>query len=1349
MARDDIAERHKIWLGMVQPVGLVVSPPALAAKQAVLSDNVIEPQQVLAARVAHHESGARFEGTFAQFAAEVLNWPPEAIHNDAATLQQHELALPVYDTTLLPDYAVHDVMGEKSLLMLVRELPPEANLDAKDENAAWHASHHDKFERLLRDAEVSTGLIFNGRELRLIYAPRGETSGHITFNVSAMVEVAGRPILGALLLLLGAHRVFDAPDGQRLPDLLNESRKYQVTVSTLLAEQVLDALWDMLRGFQAADEIAQHKLIGPEAGIKPEEVYGGLLATLLRLVFLLYAEDQGLMPNDPVYQQNYAVSGLFIRLRDDAAKHPDTMDQRFGAWGWLLSLFRLVHDGTRYTGFSLPARYGKLFDPEAHPFLEGRAKAQPLQAGQTLNIPRVSDGCIFRVLSSLLLLKGERLSYRSLDVEQIGSVYEAVMGFEVERAKGRSIGVRKPKKGVSVDVVFDVDALLTVPAKDRAKRFAELTDSDLPEAGEKALKAATTADEVAAAVGKRKSRRTPELLPPGALYLQPGEERRRTGSHYTPRNLTEPIVRKTLEPILKRTGDRPTPQQILDLKVCDPAMGSGAFLVEACRQLAEQLVRSWEVHNATPKDMLGEEPRMHARRLVAQRCLYGVDKNPFAVDLAKLSLWLVTLAKNQPFTFLDHALRAGDSLVGLSRQQIARFHWDPKAQREIGQKELEQRIETAAKYRTEILDGGDYMPPLLKAQKLALAEQALEQIRVPGDLLVAAFFNGEKPKEREALRDEYLKLHNTIELRKDAAAVKEQLAAAAKRKQVIANLRQDEWPITPFHWEVEFPEVFNAENPGFDAMVGNPPFLGGSQLSDEFGGSKYQDWLKERNEGAFGNADLSAYFFRRAYALVCKRGAFGLLATKSISEGGTRTTGLQSILASGAAIYNAVRFLKWPGDAAVLVAVVHIAAEQAQCIEPRKLDGKPVDSINSRLHAGAELPDPVPLAANKLNGFFGTKLGSDGFILSASEHAALAQNPHNLACLLPYLGGEEVNHSPTQSHERYSIYFGSEPLAHAQQFPELLEIVRTRVKPARDRALNHGPGAHGKKYWWQFTLRADPLYENIQNLPRCLVTAITTKHLAFSFQPIRQVFSHSLVAFAFDGFGPFACLQCRLHTIWSELLSSYLGGTLRYSVSDAFHTYPFPPAFLTDTALEIAGRDCYEFRANLMVRNDEGLTKTYNRFHDPAESSPDIHKLRELHAAMDRAVLDAYGWQNIQPVCGFGLDYLELDDDSDTKPSAEAQKIIDQGNLWFPTAAEALQFAAGLNLSGKKRLPWRYRWPEETRDEVLAKLLELNAQRAKEEQQTGAAAQAKEKKAAGKPRKGTPDGGQDRANMFS
>ena len=207
---------------------------------------------------------------------------------------------------------------------------------------------------------------------------------------------------------------------------------------------------------------------------------------------------------------------------------------------------------------------------------------------------------------------------------------------------------------------------------DRAKLLKEWANCELAANAAKGVKEAQTIDALIAAIGQRVSGRTKQLLPVGSLYLQPTEERRRSGSHYTPRKLTQPIVENTLRPILAGLGDTPTAAQILELKVCDLAMGSGAFLVEACRQLAEQVVAAWNRgESVVLSGEKGEdEPLLMARRLVAQQCLYGVDKNPFAVNLAKLSLWLVTLSRDLPFTFLDHALKCGDSLVGRFRREI-------------------------------------------------------------------------------------------------------------------------------------------------------------------------------------------------------------------------------------------------------------------------------------------------------------------------------------------------------------------------------------------------------------------------------------------------------------------------------------------------------------------------------------------------------------------------------------------------------------------------------------------------------------------------------------------------------
>jgi hypothetical protein len=149
-------------------------------------------------------------------------------------------------------------------------------------------------------------------------------------------------------------------------------------------------------------------------------------------------------------------------------------------------------------------------------------------------------------------------------------------------------------------------------------------------------------------------------------------------------------------------------------------------------------------------------------------------------------------------------------------------------------------------------------------------------------------------------------------------------------------------------------------------------------------------------------------------------------------------------------------------------------------------------------------------------------------------------------------------------------------------------------------------------------------------------------------------------------------------------MGSSLKDDLLYTPSDCFETFPFPRHPDADKALERAGADYYDFRAGLMIRNNEGLTKTYNRFHDPDERDPEIVKLRDLHAAMDRAVLDAYGWTDIHTTCEFILDYDNDEDETDGQPS-------------------------------KKKKPWRYRWPDGIRDEVLGRLLELNSERAQVE----------------------------------
>jgi hypothetical protein len=1174
---------HKTWLGLLQPVGLVVSPPALVRAQAVPSRNVVELQQTLLAVVRHdpdagNGNGEPFIAGFPRFAEQVLGWQPEDLAGAAGGPELDdslEVVLPDYGETLRPTYAVLDTMGDGRVLMLVKEVPVGTPLDQaidQGKSRGWQASPEARLERLLRELEVPAGLLCNGQQLRLVYAPRGESAGHLTFPVAAMCEVGGRPILAALEMLLGEHRVFSAPDGQRLLDILAHSRRYQAEVSNALSQQVLGALWELLRGFQAADEAAGHRLIDGLAREQPEQIYGGLLTVLLRLVFLLYAEDSGLMPDDEVYTSYYSVTGLYERLRIDAGRYPDTMDQRFGAWAALLSLFRMVFDGGGFGcdangkdaegdgGFHLPTRHGQLFNPDEYPFLEGRPPGASRMKEERLEVPRVSDGCLYRVLDALLILDvdgdgiGDRLSYRALDVEQIGSVYEAMMGFEIMRAFGRALALR-PK-----DIVISVDELLELDGGKRQKWLKDQAECELTGKATTALKQAATPDDVVAALGRKVSPRTPRLVPPGGLFLQPGEERRRSGSHYTPRELTEPIVRTTLRPVLEALGERPAPEQILELKVCDPAMGSGAFLVEACRQLAERLVTAWEVHDAMPELPPDEEALLHARRLVAQRCLYGVDKNPFAVNLAKLSLWLVTLARDHAFTFLDHALKCGDSLVGLTKAQIGAFDWKPQKD-EPGPlfDGISQEVDEAAGWRDKLqsLDEGDYIH---KKEAWWEAESALHDARLVGDLCIAAFFGAEKTKAREELRRKY---RNMVDEWKAGER------DVGELRGIVEELREGEKPVPPFHWEIEFPEVFGRETPGFDAMVGNPPFMGGSKLSSTLN-RYYPEYFKVTVSESKGKSDLVAYFLRRSFDLLRMRGTFSLVTTNTISEGDTRYTGLQWIRNHEGWIYEARKRVGWPGQAAVIVSVVSVIKDSRPAFT--RLDGKIVPVISAFLFTNSIDENPKTLSSNREIAFSGSNINGAGFVLSNEEFNRLIREDETCGkWIRPYIGGEEINQVPDLQPVRYVIDFCDQPFSVVSIHSGLRSHLENKVYHARQRSKEK----RLREKWWLHSRPARRLVEKSSCLPRLLASPRLSNHFGLVFLNRDMVFTDMLTLFCFDSYSAFTMLQSRMHEVWSRLLGSSFKDDLRYVPESCFETFPFPKNWQSNPTLEAAGKTYY------------------------------------------------------------------------------------------------------------------------------------------------------------------------------
>jgi hypothetical protein len=302
----------------------------------------------------------------------------------------------------------------------------------------------------------------------------------------------------------------------------------------------------------------------------------------------------------------------------------------------------------------------------------------------------------------------------------------------------------------------------------------------------------------------------------------------------------------------------------------------------------------------------------------------------------------------------------------------------------------------------------------------------------------------------------------------------------------------------------------------------------------------------------------------------------------------------------------------------------------------------------------------------------------------------IARNPRNKEIIRPFIGGEEINSDPAQRFHRYVIDFGDMSEADARKWPELMSIVEQKVLPER----RDKSGGYSQR-WWQFGRRNVEGQLAIKGLPRVLVSTQVGPHLSFSFQPTDRIFAHTVNIFADASYAFFSVVQSRVHEVWARFFGSSMKDDLRYTPTDCFETFPFPKDFSGSFSLDEQGREYYEFRTAIMFRCKEGLTKTYNRFHDPEERDSEIERLRALHLLLDRAVVASYGWTDIQPRCEFLLDY-------------EFQETEENGPR-------------------RRKKPWRYRWPDEIRDEVLARLLELNRVRAEGEQITAVAAEANSK----------------------
>lgn len=784
------------------------------------------------------------------------------------------VSMPEHGVTVAPDLAVVNPSNSDEPLLLIHVYEPDTDLDATRRFDGLAITPAERMVALLRATGCPTGVVTNGERWMLVHAPVGAVAGFASWYARLWGQEP--ETLRAFVSLLGVRRFF-GPDEGKLPALYERSLKHQDDVTEALGEQVRRAVEVLVQALDRADQDRNRELL---RDVDPQELYEAGLTVMMRLVFLLAAEERALLLfGDPRYDSFYAISTLRMQLRADSE---EILERRRSAWSRLLAMFRGVYSGIDHPTLRLPALGGSLFDPNRYPFLEGRKKGTSWRSDPAEPLP-IDDRTVLLLLDAIQIFEGRTLSYRALDVEQIGHVYEGLLERTVKRVDDVTLELDSGAKAKSPRVTLgemesarlDGPANVTELLKGRSERSESAIRNALDRAADDRL-SARLLTVCRGDVGLRDRilpyapllRTDPWGYPlvhhKGAFVVVLGADRRESGTHYTPKSLTEKIVAETLTPVAYRgpaEGKAPeewelkNAEELLDLKICDPAMGSGAFLVQACRWLSDRLVEAWSATEATGKQIDSEgrivegdtaagfdplsqdveERAIVARRLVAERCLYGVDKNPLAVELAKLSLWLTTMSKGRPFGFLDHNLRSGDSLLGIHDiRQLTELSMAPKGSKQLRLfgRSIVAAVEKAIELRTRlrsipIRDIGDV------DAMAALDDESRQVLQIPlllSNAVVGIFLT-------EAVETQRTARLQAIEGLADAAIDGKREVVDRLRRGSLADLASDSpefVPIQPFHWPVEFPEAFQGENKGFDAVIGNPPFGEGDLIGENF-----------------------------------------------------------------------------------------------------------------------------------------------------------------------------------------------------------------------------------------------------------------------------------------------------------------------------------------------------------------------------------------------------------------------------------------------------------------------------------------------------------------------------------
>ena len=733
-----------------------------------------------------------------------------------------------------------------------------------------------------------------------------------------------------------------------------------------------------------------------------------------------------------------------------------------------------------------------------------------------------------------------------------------------------------------------------------------------------------------------------------------GDERAATGSHYTPDDLVQPLIKHSLDYLIADKLKESNPKQaLLDLRVADISCGSGHILLAAARRIATELAIL-----ETGEDQPAPPAFRSAIREVIRHCIYGVDLNPLAVELCKVALWLEAHNPGEPLNFLDHHIKCGNAIVGFVHPEevekgvpdeafirlagddkdvaavFRKANKNQKIAHESGQTTLTPTVQRQLAGMRAKWNGLSALPernPVeieLKKTKFIEFSQSREAfvLHQVASIPIAQFYIPKTEENR-------LKLSTDADFRRywnEGQSPQGQATAAAW---TIADNKRF------FHWFLEFPEII--QRGGFDCILGNPPYLGDKQVSGTYGHPfcHYVKW----EYAPTGLSDLVVYFVRRIYNLIRPNGFTAFITTNSITDGDIRRDGLEQVLAQGGAINMAVRGIRWPGRANLVVSLV--ALHKGDWRGKRALDGREVLVINAYFEDSETVGEPQVLLDCGDMVFTGYHFWGDGFVLTHTEAATLTRtNSRNAEVIFPLINGDEINNVPDQKPGRSIINFSDWTIDKARTYVEPFEIVERLVRPFRQEKNRE----RTRLYWWQYAEVRPGMRRALKKreLSKCFVSARTTKHLCFSMSSTRYVFSDALNVLTTNRWDLFAVVQSTVHEVWARKYSGALKQDLRYSPSKCFDTFPFPAGQWEAANPELAelGERYHEHRRALMLQLWLGLTDIYNLFHTKGLTPERVAKvskksldeaivgykgileLRRLHVELDTVVRDAYGW---------------------------------------------------------------------------------------------------------------------------